>query len=176
MTPQEWDNKIHEIASRVASLPKKERTRKLADEVNKLPGDIKETLRPYIAFQVAKLDKVTEKKWLEKMGSNQWLLLVGLVGGIGMIATASVMALSILTPTPLQYLIIRCLIAGGFAGFSVCFVGTMNINVKWKVVAIAGTGGFGVFILIYFWNPPEMNIPSQPPAQINDSDQHSFIP
>jgi hypothetical protein len=63
-------------------------------------------------------------------------------------------ALAVPDPKPFQYFIFRVAIALGAGGTAAGLPGFFEFKAKWKVVAFSATGAVGVFVLVYWWNPP----------------------
>jgi len=163
MTTDDLKAEFNKIVASSLSLPPAKRLDYVLGELDKLPAEYREFLLQLVSTTVALADDRTSMKTTR----NQII-----ISAICLIV-GTFLAFYFKTPTGIQYLFIRGFFVLGVVGIAVAIlVGTVNL--KWsatKSLAVTATGGFALFILIYYLNPPQppdlKSNPSQGNVQTN---------
>ena len=160
MTFQEGDQKAHEIAARLARLPRNKRNETLDAELSLFKSGERSTLLSTIPLILAEIEKRARPNGLfDKVAKMDHNLLFKVIGfGLGVIALIVVvfLAVNIPAPTPFQYFVFRCIMSLGVASFTMGLTGFFAIKTKLGATTITAGSSIGIFVYIYSLNPASL--------------------
>lgn len=158
MTFKEIEAMAKELADRAILLSPENGDKLIRSEALKFPEGIKRLLLQDSA-RFAEQKRIfstmaKHTKELAEASRNHTLKVWGARVGVGGLLLALLVVLIIPHPSTPQMIVIRLIAAMGAAGFASVLTGFLEIKAKWGILVIIGGGGFAVFWLTYFYNPP----------------------
>lgn len=159
---KEAEGKCHELASRLASIPKGKRAKRLEAFLSSFPETQRESMRGYISFLVARNTRQGLAGLLltfKEMKPQEQIRLVGFGCGILGLLLILIIAFTTRSPSAFQYWVVRVImcLAGGAAAAGI--TGFVNLKGKVGPFVLAGGAGLAVTVILYFCNPPDLIMP-----------------
>lgn len=92
----------------------------------------------------------------EKPRMSTWQKIIGVVLGSILIAVSLVLAICFPSPTRFQFFVFRTVLALGAAGFAAVITGFLHVEGRFKRITVSAGAGLGVWVIVYFVNPPAL--------------------
>lgn len=165
MDPREAEERCQAVTERLAKVDPSEWTQLALSESAKLDPAQRALLLTVVGKQLEVREQaVTQRENAsERAGRlppqsraslSDKIRKIGFLFGIGGLIVTLIFALLIPSPSPFQYFVFRVIIALGAAGFASSFTGFWKLKIKLGALALAATGGFAAFYVVYRLNPP----------------------
>ena len=166
MNLREADARAKDIAERAALLSPDEGDRLIREETKDFPAG----MRSLLLAQSAKYAEVKRMNEQSNQGEMQRFAMKlqkwGFWAGFGSFLIALILVFVFPKITPAQWWVIRVMLCLSGACISAAFSGVINVKGTIGVFAISAAGGFGIFILTFFFNPPSLDPVEKAPVKV----------